>query len=460
MLAGLSKSCVLNLTIHFKEVVMKPVFVLVSMLFASSFASAQITPLEQQQPQHHSGWLLMPPVEGGSVFDLFFLDQQVGWYIASRLVTQDSVATSLYKTLDGATSWHRVADAPSGTAKIHFLTEMHGYALLSTSAGAIYRTLDGGMTWHSVASAISGPEAFAFRNNVGLVVGFSSHAGRTDDLMNWEGSGQFPNSAWDLQSITFITDSHVVAVGNVHEWPKILNELPTTVVVTSTDAGQTWIRQKMTNHERNFSNVVAIDSLTVIALASAYLPSRSTNRGGHWTPAQIPDTLTTGGFRDMVFPDPLHGTIVGLAGKVMRSKDSGKTWAMQHSGTIKHLQSVHMFDSLIGFIMGQDGVYLRTTNGGYASASAEILTESTLKLYPDPCTSQTTVQVSGLRRPTVTLRVFDARGMEALLPRRLDVALDGVNNISLEVTSLQSGSYTCTVDDGVKVRTGNFTIIR
>lgn len=58
------------------------------------------------------------------------------------------------------------------------------------------------------------------------------------------------------------------------------------------------------------------------------------------------------------------GSVVGNFGRILRTLDSGRSWAEQKSGTTKPLTAVSFSDDHHGVVAGGGGTVLRTTNGG------------------------------------------------------------------------------------------------
>src|SRR5512138_653466 len=79
-----------------------------------------------------------------------FLDSQHGWVLVAD--PSDMLKGTLFRTVDGGTSWDRIA-VPFGGGGLDFLDAKSGWMMASLGAGAgsmgvaIYRTLDGGSTW-------------------------------------------------------------------------------------------------------------------------------------------------------------------------------------------------------------------------------------------------------------------------------------------------------------------------
>jgi len=56
--------------------------------------------------------------------------------------------------------------------------------------------------------------------------------------------------------------------------------------------------------------------------------------------------------------------VVGYGGKILETRDSGRTWNLRPSGTDNALYKIHLVDGQTGWVVGQAGTILRTTNGG------------------------------------------------------------------------------------------------
>lgn len=69
-------------------------------------------------------------------------------------------------------------------------------------------------------------------------------------------------------------------------------------------------------------------------------------------------------FYDVTFADSLNGWVVGQFGSIIRTTDGGNTWSAQTSPSGQTLRNVHFVNAQIGCIVGDAGTILRTTNGG------------------------------------------------------------------------------------------------
>ena len=82
---------------------------------------------------------------------------------------------------------------------------------------------------------------------------------------------------------------------------------------------------------------------------------------GQWSAAT---SGTTNNLNGIHLLDAGVGYVVGDAGTILRTTDAGATWAPLTSGTTNALHGVYFFDTTHGVAVGDQGMILRTTNGG------------------------------------------------------------------------------------------------
>ncbi len=84
---------------------------------------------------------------------------------------------------------------------------------------------------------------------------------------------------------------------------------------------------------------------------------------GQWSPA---DSGTTSNLNGAVLLDSGTGFVVGDTGTILKSTDAGATWTPLTSGTSNALHGVYFLDPNQGVAVGDGGTILRTTDGGAA----------------------------------------------------------------------------------------------
>ena len=82
---------------------------------------------------------------------------------------------------------------------------------------------------------------------------------------------------------------------------------------------------------------------------------------GQWSAA---NSGTTNNLNGGYLLDSGIGFVVGDAGTILKTTDSGMTWSPLTSGTTNGLYDVYFFDATQGVAVGEQGLILRTTDGG------------------------------------------------------------------------------------------------
>src|SRR5882762_10812717 len=82
---------------------------------------------------------------------------------------------------------------------------------------------------------------------------------------------------------------------------------------------------------------------------------------GQWSPV---NSGTTNNLNGAHLLGSGTGFIVGEAGTILKTTDLGATWALLISGTSATLHGVYLFDFDQGVAVGEQGLILRTTDGG------------------------------------------------------------------------------------------------
>src|SRR6267142_2451517 len=82
---------------------------------------------------------------------------------------------------------------------------------------------------------------------------------------------------------------------------------------------------------------------------------------GQWSAAT---SGTTNNLNGIHLLDAGVGYVVGDAGTILKTTDAGATWVPLTSGTTNALYGVYFFDTTHGVAVGDQGLILRTTNGG------------------------------------------------------------------------------------------------
>lgn len=185
----------------------------------------------------------------------------------------------------------------------------------------------------------------------------------TDGGVTWSPTaGQGLHSFFVPREIQFVTPRHGWLRGQFIETYEIKMR------VTS-DGGESW--SKCDSIAAASANAFhALDANSCVICGDAGLVLYTRDKGGSWFFADI---ASLGGaswrLRAIHFVDDGYGWIVGDDGVILRTTNGAETWTKQESGTGERLSSVFFVDRNNGWAAGRHGLILHTTNGGASWAA-------------------------------------------------------------------------------------------
>ncbi len=219
----------------------------------------------------------------------------------------------------------------------------------------------------------------------------------------------------------------------------------------STDGGDNWIEQIVSDgtwyHSISFS-----DQQNGILVSEGYGMFGNGGRVFHTTDGGINWIEMTGvGYSliSVAYPDLNQVWAVGLVswtdeGTIFYSSDSGITWSTQ--GVFSDsLNSVYFINPSTGWIVGDNGTILHTTNGGVSFVEEEQINEMPIQFllsqnYPNPFNPSTKIKYSVPQSSQVVIKVFDVLGneIETLVNEEKPT---GTYEINWNAATLPSGVY-------------------
>jgi photosystem II stability/assembly factor-like uncharacterized protein len=151
-------------------------------------------------------------------------------------------------------------------------------------------------------------------------------------------------------------------------------------ILHTADGGRTWKPQKgPVAGDKHLFNVDVIDARTAWAVGDWGAIAMTRDAGATWVdrslgtvtvkteqaPGRETATITDDVILyDVSFPDAQHGFIGGEFGTVLATSDGGETWEKRETGTEKTLFGLHFSTPERGWAVGIDGLLLQTRDGG------------------------------------------------------------------------------------------------
>jgi hypothetical protein len=160
-----------------------------------------------------------------------------------------------------------------------------------------------------------------------------------------------------------------------------------TILCYSDDNGETWDE---TFIDLPYEGKLAFASEDQIIICQEYQIFYSEDQGETWQQA----TVNSNDFmlyNEICFPSEAVGFVVGsgMNDNLLRTTDGGKIWNSIPTGVTSGLSSVHFWDDMNGIVLGENGIILRTDNGGttFIEEKPAIPQQpSAITLFPNPAT--------------------------------------------------------------------------
>lgn len=341
---------------------------------------------------------------------------------------------------------------------IYFYDYQTGFAC--GDSGVVLKTLDSGKTWQSLQSPVSVNlnDCFMFSPFCITAVGDSGIMIQTRDGGDRWSAWWLADLVDNINCITFIedqygyggfygADSQAILIGWFHDycigsiidnwgghhagafWGAYMiqpglgfvvgeNSLFQPIVARSNGYGIWEFVSFTLNGENGVATGVAFTDSLVGYISARVWDGRegiakTTNSGYDWTTKFFSNPLWSINF-------PISGTnqvgyCVGDAGTILKTFNAGESWYEQTSGTYENLNKVFFVDPKFGFIVGDNGIILRTTTGGGIITQTEDKEESLNSFelqqnYPNPFNPVTKISWQSAVGSWQTLKIFDVIG--------------------------------------------------
>jgi len=357
-----------------------------------------------------------------------FVDANEGWAVTGIVYgyhTELGDSSFIFHTTDGGVTWIKQLTMPLTLFDdISFVDANNGWAVgtntdsiwwMSTNT-IILRTTNGGTIWNQVIyDTIPQITNICFVNpNTGWIITWTAGMGgsesriyKTTDggeswFMQFGTSGSYPYS--HLSKIYFTNQQIGIAVGFKHDgWYENYYGL----IVRTTDGGENWI----TNSSDSVFSGLRFYDLNFISNEKV-----------------------------VVLGEDSNGDILYW------SSDVGENWIPRYSGVNHGLHHLSFVDSLTGWIAGDNGTILHTTNGGVTFIEEEKFIGEIPSTYflsnnfPNPFNPSTKIKYSIPKSSQVTLKIFNTLGeeLETLVNEEKPV---GTYEVNWNAANLPSGVY-------------------
>ncbi|MBK8552181.1 MAG: hypothetical protein IPL53_14415 [Ignavibacteria bacterium] len=310
-----------------------------------------------------SNWTAMSMGATTTLQDVFALDANNIYAVGDK---------NLYKSTNGGAVWTNASTSASYVSHFSVYFKNTDTGFVAGDAGKFQITTNGGSTWTSRDAPVTDQlmKEMQFNDPEILLVGDENNVfkttnyGVTWDLLNFTASAPAGNITNAIYSIDR-TGSTVVIAG--------FNGL----IYKSANNGNNWSTITMAKHKGYLMGLYASSMTGKIWVVGDAAPNSilySSNGGASWSSNY--GGAQTENFRDVNFFDDNTGYVCGENGSVLRTSNSGLNWSTISLGTEQAANTVETVDENVVLVGCNAGKLFRSTNSGFNFTELQIGTNT------------------------------------------------------------------------------------
>jgi photosystem II stability/assembly factor-like uncharacterized protein len=364
-----------------------------------------------------------------------FVDANTGWAVGDS-------GTIIYTTNAGADWMQQASGTNLNIVDISFVNANTGWILgrMDGSLSILLKTTNGGISWSQQIQDSFYFNAVCFIDeNIGWLVS-DSILKTTDGGNSWipKPTIIYEHGISDVQFLDAFTG---FAIGS------------SSTILKSTDGGDNWIIQMFHGYGVTWNRISFSDAENgcVVSTDNPFVNggriTHTTNGGADWIYTQHPPGI----FHDLCSINSNIVYVVGrkyingynIKGLILRSSDAITSWDEQLFEIDKAFNGVHFLDDNIGWVVGDSGTILHTTNGGVTFIDNETTQPTEFLLsqnFPNPFNPSTKISWQSPVGSHQTIKVFDVLGNELQHSLMNTNRQEGMK-LSLTQSRLASGIY-------------------
>ena len=180
--------------------------------------------------------------------------------------------------------------------------------------------------------------------------------------LNWELS--VPPNARNVYDVKFVSGNKIFVFGGNQS-----NDSISTIAKTE-DAGLNWKVLKDRPNMPLLKDAHILEEKTIIVVGEAGEVLRSIDTGKTFTKISLPKSVNNRKLNSVYFTNATHGFIAGgnpsndAITTLLESKDAGATWSIIKDGLGPMLNDVYFYDKDNGIAVGNNGLVMKTADAG------------------------------------------------------------------------------------------------
>lgn len=292
--------------------------------------------------------------------------------------------------------------------------------------GVLYYTTDGGQSWtkYSTGSSLPRVNAIHFPSLYrGYAVAGNKVLRTTSAGSSW--SYNYTYGSIDLYDIHFPDSLIGFACGELGS------------IIRTEDGGESWQTVYWGSNDNDFYSVHFLNKNVGFVCGVNGSILRTDNGGNDWVEY---NTGVSTDFTSISFYNNSEGIIVGEHGDILYTNNGGNNFSYMQSPTTNHLLGVSMFSQNQAVAVGYRQSILKYGTLGVGNKKIEPLSETTLRLYPNPATKEVNIQLAQ-NENDVEVSIFDMTG-KSLYSKTHNFQL---KSITIPTDELKKGVYTVQV---------------
>lgn len=332
-----------------------------------------------------AGWAVQTSGTASALKDVDFVSANCGWIVGGNWYQSNDAV--ILQTTNGGTSWinqtpANIPDGIDGLDGVSFADSLTGWAVGVDTfrCSLIIKTTNGGLTWLRQSAPIDTPSPVSIScvnaNNAWTCPGGPYTMAFQQIIFHTTNGG----SSWSVQGwdnydgggarVFFVDQQYGFVAGGTEMTPTTRG-----YIMRTTNGGATWGESYhwgayipftwplMTGvhfpagyqHGWGCGNLYAMGSDYELRIVY------TTDAGLNWDELQVIDDTTIGMLSDIHMADMQNGWVVGDGGEILRTTDGFNTFHLDTSGVTNDLEAVDFADVNNGWAVGIGGLILKYT---------------------------------------------------------------------------------------------------